>query len=364
MLMKIVQLFCILFFSSTLMAQTEAVENTDSLQYKPKIVGLPILFYSPETLLGIGAAGFFSFKFDRFDTVSRPSQINFGGAYTLEKQILTYADFDLWLASNRFNLSGELGYYRYFYYFWGVGEEPRIQESFNVNFPRVRFEGYYALNEGLFLGPKYTYDYFDITKVDSSGRLGQKNYIGSDGGGISGLGITAKYDTRNSNFFPTDGFNSVVSYEYFGEEWGGDFNYHLTWINLIKYFDLKKYRVLAANIYGRFTKGDVPFFHLSQIGGNSRMRGYYEGYHRDQQKLGWQAEYRTPIWWRLGMVFFAGNAMVADQTSNFKAKNIHTAAGLGLRFKVDEERNINLRIDYGITSDRTTGLYFTIGEAF
>lgn len=363
-MMKKLLFIVVLFMSSALLSQGDEIEELDSLQYKPKIVGLPILFYSPETRFGFGAAGFFSFKFDSYDTISRPSQINFGGAYTQEKQLLTYADFDLWMSSNKFNVNAELGYYRFFYYFWGVGEEPREQESFNVNFPRIRFEGYYALNEGLYVGPKYTYDYFDITSVDSLGRLGQNSYPGTEGGGISGLGLTAKYDTRNSNFFPTNGFNSVLSYEYFGKELGGDFNYHLAWVNLIKYFDLKKNRVVAANMYGRFSSGEVPFFHLSQIGGNSRMRGYYEGYHRDKQKMGIQLEYRTPVWWRFGAVFFAGNAMVADQISNFNTKTLHTAAGMGLRFKVDEERNINLRVDFGVTSDRTTGVYFTIGEAF
>jgi hypothetical protein len=362
--MKIVLLTLAFILSFLCSAQTENKTKGDSIKYSPKIIGLPVLFYSPETRLGFGAAGFFSFKFNGHDTLSRPSQINFGGAYTQEKQLLTYAEFDLWVRSNKFNLNGEVGYYRFFYYFWGVGEETRQEESFNVNFPRVRFEGYYELKNAFFIGPKYTYDYFDITSVDENGRLAQNSYPGTTGGGISGLGIASKYDTRNSNFYPTEGFNTTVSYEYFSKALGGDFDYHLAWVNFIKYIDLKKDRVLAANVYGRFTQGEVPFFHLSQMGGNSRMRGYYEGFHRDKQKIGWQAEYRTPVFWRVGMVFFAGNALVADAFSNLKSRNIRSAAGAGLRFKVDHERNINLRIDFGFTSDRTTGLYFTIGEAF
>ena len=94
------------------------------------------------------------------------------------------------------------------------------------------------------------------------------------------------------------------------------------------------------------------------------MRGYYLGYRRDKQMIGWQAEYRMPLFWRIGAVAFAGNAVVGPQVNYLKFENIRTTAGLGLRFKLDTERKINLRIDAGFSSDGTNGLYLTIGEAF
>lgn len=145
---------------------------------------------------------------------------------------------------------------------------------------------------------------------------------------------------------------------------GSDFRYNLTTIDAIRYFDLKKDHVIAAIIYGRFIEGDEPFFHLSGVGGNKRMRGYYEGYWLAKQKVGWQAEFRTPLFWRFGMVAFAGNAIVADEIDQFQTKYIRTTTGLGLRFKVDKERKINARIDFGLSSGLTTGFYFTIGESF
>lgn len=360
----VILILAFLIFKPSLGQGESAIPESDSLSYKPRILGLPILFYLPETRLGFGGAGFFSFKTNRNDTTLRPSQINLGAAYTLEKQILSYIDYDVWAANNKINLHGELGYYHFFYYFWGVGEEPRQQESFVVNFPRIRFEGYYEISDGLFLGPKYTYDFFDIVEREEGGRLIDNNYPGSDGGGISGIGLTSKYDTRDNNFYPTKGYNSILSYEYFSEAYGSDFNYHLIWANFIKYFDLGEDRVIGVNAYGRFSNGEVPFFHMSQVGGSNRMRGYYEGFHRDNHKIGWEVEYRTPLFWRFGLSLFAGNAVVADKVSRFKTRNLNTAAGAGLRFKLDEERKINLRLDFGVTSDRTTGFYFTIGEAF
>tara|TARA_B100000508_G_scaffold141097_1_gene147078 strand:- start:186746 stop:187816 length:1071 start_codon:yes stop_codon:yes gene_type:complete len=339
-------------------------QEKDTTSYKPKIVGIPILFYGPETSLGFGAAGFFTFKLPPQDSLVRPSQINLGAAYTLEKQILTYASYDLWTKNNEFNLSGEVGYYRYFYDFWGVGDEPRIQERYNLIFPRLRFEGVYKVYDNLYAGLKYTFDDFDITEREAGGRLDQGLYPGTEGGTISGAGGIIKYDTRNSNFYPTTGYKIQGSYERFDEAIGSDFNYDLIWIDAIRYFDLKKDKVIAANIYSRFSSGTVPFFHLSQVGGNKRMRGYYLGYHRDKQMIGWQAEYRMPLFWRIGAVAFAGNAVVGPQINYLKIENIRTTAGAGLRFKLDTERKINLRIDAGFSSDGTNGFYLTIGEAF
>ncbi|MEX2484700.1 MAG: BamA/TamA family outer membrane protein [Brumimicrobium sp.] len=339
-------------------------QKKDSTAYKPKIVGVPILFYGPETSLGFGAAGFFTFKMDKFDTVIRTSLINVGGAYTLENQILSYASYDLWLSSNNYNITGELGYYRYFYDFWGVGTDPKQIERYSLNFPRIRFEGVKQIYKGLYAGIKFTFDDFEITEKETGGRLAQGLYPGSNGGKISGLGTVVKYDTRDNNFYPTTGYKLLASYEKFDEIIGSDFDYHLTWVNAIRYFDLKKDKVIAANIYGRFSQGEVPFFHMAQIGGNKRMRGYYEGYHRDNQMVGWQVEYRMPVTWRFGIAAFAGNAIVGEKVSKLAIKNTKTTAGAGIRFKVDKDRKVNLRLDFAFSADKTSGIYFTFAEAF
>lgn len=339
-------------------------QSDDTIGYNPRIVGIPVVFYSPETSLAFGAAGFFTFKFDKHDTLLRPSDVNLGGAYTLEDQILSYASYDFWLKQNKYNFTGELGFYRYFYDFWGVGTDPKQIERYSLTFPRIRFEGVRQVFPGFYAGIKYTYDDFEITDKEESGRLIQNIYTGSNGGRISGLGAILKYDTRDHIFYPTSGYKIQASYERFDRSLGSDFEYHLTWINAIRYFDLKKERVIATNIYGRFANGNIPFFHMSMIGGNSRMRGYYEGYHRDKQMLGWQVEYRTPVWWRLGLVAFAGNAVVSESIKSLQIKNTNTTFGTGIRYRMDRERKINLRLDFAYTSDKTTGLYFTISEAF
>lgn len=356
--MKYTLILLSLVFTQISFSQKDTTKNV-------KLVGLPVLFYQPETSLGFGAAGFLSFRTNKTNKEQRLSQINMGGAYTLEKQLLTYASFDVWFKSNEYNLNGEIGYYRYFYNYYGLGNGPRMEETYSVNYPRVRFEASKNFFEGFYAGLKYTFDDFDITKTDSLGELRNGTITGSNGGRISGIGIVVNYDTRDNTFYPRQGWNNSFSYEKFNKAFGSDFNYQLTSIDLIRYFTIKKEGVLATNVYGRFinNKGDAPFFHQSDIGGTKRMRGYYQGYYKDKQMLGWQAEYRFPLFWRLGMVGFAGNAVVANQVSYLKIKDVRTTAGVGLRVLLDKSRNINLRIDYGFSKD-TQGFYLTIGEAF
>ena len=319
-------------FSARIFAQEkDTINDASTNRYSPKIIGIPILFYGPETRLGFGAAGFFSFKTNPNDTILRPSQINLGAAYTLEKQVLTYASFDIWALQNKIVFNGEIGYYRYFYNFYGLGNQPREVEQYSVNYPRVRFKGYYEVLPAFYAGIHYTFDDFDVVERAEGGQLIQNTITGSRGGAISGLGIGLKYDTRNHNFYPTKGYSIQASFERFGNWVGSDFTYNLTTIDAIRYFDLKKDKVIAANIYGRFIQGGAPFFHLSGIGGNKQMRGYYDGYWLAKQKIGWQAEYRMPVFWRLGMVAFAGNAIVGDQIDQLQWKNIRTTAGLGIR---------------------------------
>lgn len=330
-----------------------------------KIIGLPILFFQPETSLGFGAAGFISFKSNKTLPNQRLSQINIGGAYTLEKQLLTYASFDLWFKENEYSTKGELGYYRYFYNYYGVGNGPKFEETYSVNFPRLRFEGTKQVLDDLYVGLKYTFDDFYIVQRDPTGELFKDVIPGSDGGRISGVGGIIKYDTRDDAVYPRSGWNNSFSSENFNNFIGSEFNYQLTTLDLIKYFTVRKKDVFATNVYGRFINrnGITPFFHLSDIGGTKRMRGYYQGYYKDKQMIGWQAEYRLPLFWRIGVVGFAGNAIVSNQIAYFKMKDLRTTAGLGLRVLLDRARNINLRIDYGFSKE-TQGFYLTIGESF
>jgi outer membrane protein assembly factor BamA len=113
--------------------------------------------------------------------------------------------------------------------------------------------------------------------------------------------------------------------------------------------------------------GNVPLRNLAALGGSDIMRGYYAGRYRDKNMTAMQAEYRSPIWWRIGFVLFGGFGEVFN---TIKPKNIITPKGWlkyslggGLRFSIRKNERLNLRMDYGI-GYRSAGFYFTVAESF
>lgn len=99
------------------------------------------------------------------------------------------------------------------------------------------------------------------------------------------------------------------------------------------------------------------------MGGSYVMRGYFEGRFRDKSLLVFQAEYRMPLFWRLGAVGFVGVGNVAEKFSQLDLGNLKSAYGIGLRFLFDRKERIQLRMDIG-WGKNSSGFYFSIFEAF
>jgi outer membrane translocation and assembly module TamA len=93
------------------------------------------------------------------------------------------------------------------------------------------------------------------------------------------------------------------------------------------------------------------------------MRGYYAGRFRDKNLLVFQAEYRLPLVWRLGLVGFAGLGNVAGKFSQLNLDSLKPSYGVGLRFLFDKKEKIRIRMDIGFGKG-TSGFYFSIFEAF
>ncbi len=102
---------------------------------------------------------------------------------------------------------------------------------------------------------------------------------------------------------------------------------------------------------------------MAELGGDSKLRGYYQGRFRDNDLGLLQAEYRFPIWWRFGGDVFAGAGEVGHVLSDFTWGGIHPSFGAGLRLLVIPAEHLNARLDYGIGTD-SHGLYLAILEAF
>ncbi len=350
-----------------LFGQNEKEPSDSSRKFieKSSLIVLPLAFYTPETRFGGGIGSLYAFRFGNEPKDSRPSQVELGLAYTQNRQLLIYFPYFIYSDDERWFWSGELGYYRYVYQFFGIGNDtPQEGEIYQADFPRVRFNLQRLVAPSLYLGIRYWYDRYDIVEKEDLGLLSTTDVPGGDGSVVSGLGLIADLDNRDEVFFPTKGrWYKFVTF--FNRPFlGSDFNFSRFSFDGSEYIPVGKKNVLALNAYVDFLSGDVPFQQLALIGGPRKMRGYFEGRFRDKSLWMFQAEYRWPIKGIFGMTFFGSAASVAPDLNTLMSEQVHLAFGVGLRIRLSKEDKVNLRIDLGANEEGQIFPYFTVGEAF
>jgi hypothetical protein len=144
----------------------------------------------------------------------------------------------------------------------------------------------------------------------------------------------------------------------------GDYVFFLGELDLRNYFAVAPDKVIATNLYMSVAGGDTPFYKLPGLGGQNRMRGYYEGRFRDDFYATLQAEYRQYFWWRLGFVVFGGLGQVAPEVIKFNSNEFKYSFGAGLRLLFNKTEKVNLRVDLGFGDNGDSGIYFGLEEAF
>jgi hypothetical protein len=362
---------CLLFFC--FIAAGTYARNNDSLNngaekktVRNRFYGFPVLYYTPETRFSIGAAGIYAFRFKKDSSNARPSRINFGLAVTQNRQLLVYLPFQLFPQNGRFTIYGEAGWYRYNYFFFGVGNsQPQdYSERYAVDYPRFRFNALRKLKKGFYAGLRYWYEDWKLSDLDPAGQLAQGTVPGSNSGTVSGPGFVINYDTRDNIFYPQRGMLIESAVQFFDKNSGSDFTFTRTLIDAAVYVKSGKTSVLAVNGIADFNSGTPPFYLMALMGGTKRMRGFYEGRFRDNNLLLLQTEWRQHIWKRLGAVAFGGAGIVADKATHLRVADTRFTYGLGLRFTLDKKEHINIRLDYGRGTYNSSGFYLTIGEAF
>ncbi|MBK6997450.1 MAG: hypothetical protein IPH31_22025 [Lewinellaceae bacterium] len=168
-----------------------------------RLFWVPLLFYSPDTKIGGGAAGVVTFVGSPFR-----SSITFGLAYTQRKQFLIYFPYQLYSQNQKWRLYGEIGWYRFFYQYYGIGNKypNSFSEGFTAKFPRVRSTLLRHINGPQFAGVRLFLDDFDIVEIAEAGEIAQGNDPGAKGGLASSLGAVWLLDTRDIQFYPGDGW--------------------------------------------------------------------------------------------------------------------------------------------------------------
>ena len=338
--------------------------DTDKQERKVKIIPLPAIFYTPETRLGFGALT--SFVFNLGDkTTTRNSNFQVLAAYTLNKQIILQSKHNVFSRDENLIFNGELSYYDFPILYYGVGNDTKEEFEEDLDYQVVIFRQRVLkkMRDHLFAGVQYRFTNLYDLDFEPEYLLGEKQRLESQTGFNSGIGLSVVYDSRDNVLNAREGAFIEVSNFFHGKGIGGDFIFNRYTIDVRKYWTLSDKDVIASQFFGEFNTSNTPFREMSLLGGETIMRGYYNGRYRDNQQMSFQGEYRRQLLPWLGVTAFSAFGDVASDFDNFDVGDFKWTAGGGLRLMVNRSDRINIRIDYGI-GQNTSGFYFAFAEAF
>jgi outer membrane protein assembly factor BamA len=199
--------------------------------------------------------------------------------------------------------------------------------------------------------------------IEPGGLLASGEYTGSSGGMLAGFGASLDWDTRDAVLFTRRGTFIQLLGDAYGALAGSDFSFSRFKLDIRKYISTGKDKVLVLQAFFLSTFGDVPFYKLGLLGGDSLLRGYYKGRFRDKALALVQAEYRVLISERIGVVGFAGLANVLPKFGVFEPDQLKYSIGTGLRYVINKRDGATLRLDLA-WGRACFGLYATAQEAF
>lgn len=293
-----------------------------------------------------------------------PSKIS--GVFTISSKGRINASIanDLIFKSNEYIIVSYVNYKKQPEYIFGIGNDVKKEDAEEINQDRFVFSstGLIRIKGKLYGGANVTLaTYFNIETAPES-FLVIHNVPGLDGGTTLGFGPSIARETRDNRYNPSKGAFLEISYSINR----GSYNFQRFKFDVRKYYKpFKTYRlVLAGQITTTSSSGDVPFYELSMLGGDSKMRGYYLGALRDKTAVDAQLELRMPIWNIFGITGFIAAGQVAPYYSKLKEDGFWPAYGGGIRVRVDSKNNTNLRFDVGFGPDGINGFYVNFAEAF
>jgi hypothetical protein len=325
----------------------------------------PLPNYSPTFGWGvIGRLGYI-FPFDPKDKISPPSTVGAFGYYSQNNSWVAGLGTRLFLDEDRYRISGALMHGDLNYDFSGIGTEAGTSGHsvpLGQEMTGGMFETLFKIAPNIYVGPKYVGANMHVS-VDAEPNSSVTIPVSEINTTMSGLGLHAQWDTRDSVFYPRKGQLADFDVSFHDPALGDDFAYQVFTISYNQYFSLASNQVLAVRAMGQFENGDVPFYALCKFGRGSDLRGYKIGQFQDKQMFAIQAEYRLEITKRIGAVAFAGVGEVMPSVSAMAFENLLPSGGVGLRYVLAPQNHVAIRLDVAWGREGSQ-FYLTVGEAF
>ena len=347
------------FFESFLQYFRDANKNKQHKKFDFSVIGGP--HYSSAVGLGLGlmASGLY---YPANDTLVPPSNVTLFGDVATSGFCLIGVSGNNLFKGDRYRLNYKMYLYSFPTLFYGVGYENGLDKDHKSSYKRfqsrMQATFLFRIAKALFAGPQLSWDYVHGTNAEHPAYWnGQDMTISSFSPGLS-----LTYDSRDNLTAPYKGIYVNVNQRFFIKGLNKTYHFNSTDVTANFYTPVWKGGVLATQLHGLFNYGgQVPWFQMAMIGGNSSMRGYFEGRYRDKNMLDGQIELRQHIWKRHGVVMWAGAANIFPETKAIRFKKTLPNFGFGYRWEF--KKRVNIRLDYGF-GRHISGFLFNINEAF
>jgi outer membrane protein assembly factor BamA len=364
----------LVFFAGRISAQTSPVAGKGSSKFDQfnkkaealfKILPVPLYSYSSEAGNIFGLAKFNLIDLSKKDTISKPSKLSEVVTFSTKGRINISVSTELVFHENRYIVISYFNYKKQPEYIFGIGNDVTKAGAELVQYERVKFvaTNLVRVMKNFYVGiPLNVSDYFNI-RPDSNSFLKRDTVTGLNGGFCVGAGFAAAFDSRDNRYNPYQGAYVIAVY-LFHPHFVSAYQFSKFELDARKYFNPWLKHVIAIQATTSYTGGDVPFYELSMLGGDNKMRGYYLGAFRDKVLVDAQVEYRMPVWNIFGITTWIGTGRVADRYADLSLDGFKISYGGGIRVRVDSKHNTNLRFDMGFGSGGISGFYINFAEAF
>lgn len=383
-----IKLFLLFFiFVKTINAQADKNENSggssqsifskfkfweeDSMPKKEGFFVLPLLYYTPDTRLAFGAAGVYYFNTAKEETnesvhPTRLSYMKLLGDYTQNNQLDIWSDWTIFTNEEKWLLKGEARYRNFPDSYYGIGNdtEEEDREKYAYDYYSIKLLGMKRIGQSSFVGLDYVYENeYNFTYDNLNSSLSKGEVDGFKGGVGSAIGSVFLFDSRDNVINAYKGHFFQFSSYFFRPELGSTFDFINVNAVYNSYYEVRRQHIIAFNFVTQLNFGNVPFLDMAKVGNDDILRGYPRNRFRDNHFIAGQAEYRFPLYKRLGAVTFLGLGDVFSKTSEFNIDYIKYSYGGGLRFTINRSERLNVRLDYGVGRNESS-FYFTVTEAF
>lgn len=348
-------------------AGTPAAQPADSASEETgsSFIPLPVIFYQPETGLGFGATAINYYRPTPGDTVSPPSSLSLVGIYTTKNQLILGVGSEMYLGQDRWRISSAVSYAKFPTKYWGIGNDTpdSAEEDYTPKALTARIWPQKQVAPGWYAGLAINVIDRKVSDAAEGGQIESGLAPGVDDEQSLGLGLSLIRDSRDNTVYPRRGSYHKLLADLFADVWFADNGFSVYTVDLRRYFSVTRTHVLAVRGLGMATSGQPPFDQYPQLGGDSLLRGYYQGRYRDRSLLAFQTEYRLPLFGRFGAAGFVGVGQVAPDIGAFGLDRFWVGAGAGLRFLLAKREGLNIRADFAL-GEGSSGFYLSLGEAF